>query len=661
MEIDSSEDSLPEVETRFMPFTSTPADGKENVPLELDICVCCSLIKSSSALSDLRLLHFEVEMLSCIGDCLLYSNPLMIFTEAFCFKLTERNFFDKDNEEIILNNVKQLFLKYVDHLECGRLKFYSYMLEHLDHIHVGEDKDKVVTFINKIAHLFVNDNVMEFEEFFSGRAGRAARKSVFGFMSQTSNFLALQAFVESLLIFYKKGVNISQILPDSLSFLSPSFAALPGAKRDPLDYHHAVSSITRKIIREVLHERSIKIFELCQEKFVNQLVPSGRDLFLYLSTVDNVLHHLVVFSLEDLYLERIQLKGITLDNKARTLVTNHWIFTFQSEDSVNYLEEICSKVSEHEVQEILMDGSEARCDQPLHKDLKGKECVENYDADIEAKDEEYYEASVDKVGHSISSDDDDNVMEDGSEAFCGQPLHEDMKGKEDVEDHDADSVAKDEEYYKSSVDKVGHSISSDDDDDVKEDIIKAEIATSFTVAKADIKDYWDPNRRIFSRGPTGRDWPMMYGSPCAVVVGYNRPKVFKSRKRKGSFAKLTGRCIICDSQHHFDIEESPFHETLQPDGSVKYVAVSDMFIFVTVQGKFHSKEGRRGDPNIKKPVHRREQSKGLDLRGEERRLLGTKASLEGAFSVYKEGMAYRQKDQIENCNRTSVRSLPVIR
>ena len=107
MEIDSSEDSLPEIELRFMPFTSTPADDKENVPLEPDMCVCCPLIKSSSALSYLRLLHFKVEMLSCISDCLLYSNPLMIFTEAFCNKLTERNFFDKDKEETILNNVKK--------------------------------------------------------------------------------------------------------------------------------------------------------------------------------------------------------------------------------------------------------------------------------------------------------------------------------------------------------------------------------------------------------------------------------------------------------------------------------------------------------------------------------------------------------------------------
>ena len=634
MESNSSEDSLPEVERRFMPFTSTPADDQEIVSLEPDFCVCCSLLKSSSALSDLRLLHFEVEKLSCIGDCLLYSNPLKIFTEAFCIKLTERNFFVNDKEETFLKNVKKLFLKYMDHLEYGRLKFYSYMLEHLDCCHVVEDKDKVVTIINKMAHLFVNENPTEFEDFFGGRAGRAARKSLLGFMTQTSNFLALQAFVESLLIFYRKGVNIVQMLPDTLSFLSRSFAALPRAKKYPMEYHRAMSNITRKIIRDVLYERSIQIFELCDERFMNQSVPSGRDLFLYLSTGDNVLYHLVVFSLEDLYLERIPIEKITLDKKARTLVTDHWMFTFQSEESVNYLEKISSKVSMHDVQEITLERYEAHFDTPLQQDLTEKDVGDDDTENGVNFDEEYHESSVEKVVDSILSDEEEN-----DDAENGANLAE--------------------EYHESSVEKVVDRIPSDDE--VMEETLNAEIATGFTVSKADIKDYWDPGRRIFFRGPTGRDWPMMYGSPCAVVVGYNRPKVFKSRKRKGSFAKLTGRCIICNSQHHFDIEESPFHETLQPDGSMKYVAISDMFIFVTVQGEFHQKEGQRGEPDIKRPVHRREQAKGLDLRGEERQLLGTKASLEGAYSVYKEGMAYRQKDQIENCNRTSVRSLPVIR
>ena len=76
-------------------------------------------------------------------------------------------------------------------------------------------------------------------------------------------------------------------------------------------------------------------------------------------------------------------------------------------------------------------------------------------------------------------------------------------------DADADSEGKGEEYYESFVDKVGSRSPIDDDDDLMEDIINAEISTGFTVAKADIKDYWDPDRRIFSRGPTGWDWPMM--------------------------------------------------------------------------------------------------------------------------------------------------------
>ena len=84
----------------------------------------------------------------------------------------------------------------------------------------------------------------------------------------------------------------------------------------------------------------------------------------------------------------------------------------------------------------------------------------------------------------------------------------------------------------------------------------------------------------------------------------------------------------------------------------------DMIVCVSVQGRFHVTDSK---PNIKKPVHSKENTKGLDLRGEERRLLGIKASLEGAAPVYREGMAYLQRHQIENSNRTSIRSLPVIR
>ena len=77
---------------------------------------------------------------------------------------------------------------------------------------------------------------------------------------------------------------------------------------------------------------------------------------------------------------------------------------------MTYLEEVSGQVSEHEVQEILMDGSEseAHCDQSLHEDLKEKEDVEEYDADTdsEGKGEEYYESFINTVGDSSPSDED---------------------------------------------------------------------------------------------------------------------------------------------------------------------------------------------------------------------------------------------------------------
>ena len=192
----------------------------------------------------------------------------------------------------------------------------------------------------------------------------------------------------------------------------------------------------------------------------------------------------------------------------------------------------------------------------------------------------------------------------------------------------------------------------------EDETLATEVESGFKINQSDIKDYWDADKRIFIRETAGRDWPMMYGCPCAVVVKYNKPKVYNSRKRNLVFARCKGYCVICKAEHKFKIPNNPFRETVLPDGSIRYETISDMVVLVKVEGRFYVSDGK---PDIKRPYHEKDKAKGLDLRGEERRLLGMKASLEGAASVYREGMAYLQKDQIENSNRTSVRSLPVIR
>ena len=89
-----------------------------------------------------------------------------------------------------------------------------------------------------------------------------------------------------------------------------------------------------------------------------------------------------------------------------------------------------------------------------------------------------------------------------------------------------------------------------------------------------------------------------------------------------------------------------------------YSVERDMVVQVSVEGTFHLQDGK---PEIALPAHSILKAKGLDLRGEERELIAKKASLEGAKSVYREGMAFMQREQIESHNRTSVRSLPVIK
>ena len=124
-----------------------------------------------------------------------------------------------------------------------------------------------------------------------------------------------------------------------------------------------------------------------------------------------------------------------------------------------------------------------------------------------------------------------------------------------------------------------------------------------------------------------------------------------------SFARLTGFCTICDAKHNYVIKEDSFKEVHEGE-KTSWLPFCNLNVDVSVEGRF---ESRNGKPDLRHPFHLPEKCKGLDLRGEERRLIAMKASSEGASSVYREGMAYIQKEQIESGNRTSIRSLPVIK
>ena len=598
---DSSDEELPEVERRYGVYSSTPAEaetiiiseesGAEHSSLDREeICEDCALVQSSFNISNLLSSSESLwgKLARCSTLCLDHDESFTTFAKAFCNKISEKDFFlavnMKKHMKNLKKNMKDLFSNVVDLRENGRLRLYCKILEEIAFISL-DDQDKVITLLNEIANIIVDQNFAEIEEVFSGKSGKNARKSLLRYMGETSNFLSLQAVVETLIIFHKSNVDISILLPEELRFLNSAIEKMP-ENDNSVNYHHALSNITRQIIVDVLNEKSIEVYELASEEFINDVIPAGRDLYLYYQKEEHVLCHLVVFCPNNVYLERIQLESFEFEEETASLVNDHWRFTISSKVSWQKLLDIKMKLKEQISSELMeIDDSTA-------------------------------ERNVEDKEHT-------NIKSDGV-------------------DFSAESSS---------------GIVEEIDESTEDDYVNCILKAAFMVKKEDIKEYWDPDRSFY-RHQTGRDWPMMYGSPCAVVVGNVHVKVVDSRKRKCNFAKLTGTCIICKATHIYNIEKSPFMESLLSDGSMEYETVMDMIVVASVDGKFHVVDDI---PDITKPVHSIENAKGLDLRGEERRLLGIKASMEGAAPVYREGMAYLQREQIEASNRTSIRSLPVIR
>ena len=207
---------------------------------------------------------------------------------------------------------------------------------------------------------------------------------------------------------------------------------------------------------------------------------------------------------------------------------------------------------------------------------------------------------------------------------------------------------------------------SDDSSESDNEAARIQVANAvINIQKENIKKYWDtrPNvRRKFLAGMCGADWPQMYGSPCVVVMGYNYVKLPGSQKRSSNFAKMKGSCKICESTHVFEILENPFNEEIGDDNLLTYSAVRDLHIDVTVTGHFHARtEGHTNEPDITRPIHDLKKAAGHHLKGKERELIAKRASKIGVKNTYLEQLDFANKEQIEEGNTTSVRSVPVIK
>ena len=87
--------------------------------------------------------------------------------------------------------------------------------------------------------------------------------------------------------------------------------------------------------------------------------------------------------------------------------------------------------------------------------------------------------------------------------------------------------------------------------------------------------------------------------------------------------------------------------------------MKNMEIVVTVLGRFDI--DYEGNPDVTKPVHDLNKADGLHLKGKQREFLGKRATEIGIKETYLEQLEHANEDQIRLGNRTSIKTIPVIK
>ena len=161
--------------------------------------------------------------------------------------------------------------------------------------------------------------------------GRRAKRSLRRYMSDSSNFLPLQAFIETLSIFQGNGMDVNCLLPPSCYYIKSDLDCLPREFTiSNYEYHTCLSSITRQLIKNELKEDQVEIFELTEEKFIKSCLPIGNDLFLYYCRREHSFNHLLVFGPHKIYMETIDPKTMSIDESKLCVKTDCWEFTFSN-------------------------------------------------------------------------------------------------------------------------------------------------------------------------------------------------------------------------------------------------------------------------------------------------------------------------------------------
>ena len=575
------------------------------------ICYICSLIDIMDNIKnilkpDQMKLNFECT-LKCIHAVTCLESLGKAITSLVC-----SNKIDEIIIQHLKRNVGSILINVLDHSPFTRADLYCQVLENLDNVAV-EKRHRIMNLLRELCEELIGNDVKSFEE--TLRRNKSSRRNMIRFLTYSGNFFSIHSVLESWHIMHCKGIDIKRILPPSMEVIVQMFNSAPEMASS--DYFLFMADITRKLITDVLKDENLVFLKTVRIEFKSG--PSVHeklwDLYIYLNKKEMVMCHFL-WDGSSVVCEEIEFSKLLYDEDRTQITTENWNFVLHDALDIQLKSLLQSSVLEN-VKGNKMEGKLLK-QSKLYDKTDQFEKVDNIDND--ADNPQY---GMERSGNSGDLEDDDDGIDYGPD--------------DSIED---------------STDNKGHGKGPRSG---AEHLIK----TSLTVTQENVLRYWRPKQREFSRTLCAQDWPKNYRCPCAVVFTYSHAKIVNSAKRISHFAKVAGKCKICQSKHICIIKDSPFDEVFQPDGSVKYKVKSNMVVDVHVIGKFELDEDDK--PDITAPKHDLMKASGLFLKGREREIVGERASKIGVQNVYMEQYDNVNEEQLKAANKTSVKSYNVIK
>ena len=600
------------------------ADAEEN---NCSTCVLVNIAKNIGILVEDEEITTRK---TCDTSCMDEEDPLEMFVLQFFTLVADLSKLNAKTMSTFKKNFK-IISKFVLEKEGGPHKFFYMVLLRFMKLNISH-KNRVVRLLNEITNICIGGHVQDFENEMSKDIG--AKRNITIFLFETGAIYSIHAVIEALHKMYKLGVDMSYVLTEHLSGLKDDFNQI--AKQDSMVAHHRIlNRICRQVISTYLKEANITILEISGKVYTRQRNAQfdGPD-FIYFDRIGREICHFIEIK-DKICADCIPVEDLMCSKAANYIENESWKF-------------------------YLKDNRMLEC---VSNSVSSESTIMNKQMNIEVDDMDMNEKDEDVIKDNEESHDEETMEECVTNTSLSKPItiQQGNTGGRDVDKISGDmdkrfEDKRDKDNRQKHIDEGNET----EENDMKKEVKNEVINTQFTLKKETILKYWNPvskDTRKFHAHLVGTDWPGLYNSVCCVVLEYNRAKKYNSRKRKDDFAKITGICTICLATHTYGIVDNPFEENVDDKG-ISYIPKQDMIVNVTVSGQFHLTNNQ---PDISKPYHNKENARGMFCKGKERQLLGKRAAEIGPVATYLEQFDEAKINEIKHGNRTSIRSLAVVK